>query len=237
MNHMTPKNLIRLSQQYEAALGKHLQRGSRARLQPALAMGRAAVALGLDTLELARMHERALGALKPANAKKASTKAAGIFFTQANTPIEETHRAARQGKAHLSRLEETLGERTEELAASNRQLQRGVARHKVMELAADKRGQHHQKSLAESLKLQRRLRQLTHRAMAAQEDQRKKISRELQDEIAQTLLGINVRLLSLKQKAQGNTKNFKRAIASTQRLVAQSARSVRLAAREMGHEQ
>jgi hypothetical protein len=76
------------------------------------------------------------------------------------------------------------------------------------------------------------LRQLTHQVLAAQEDERKKISRELQDEIAQTLLGINVRLLTLKQEARSNTKGLKNEIASTQRLVLKSAKSVRRAARE-----
>jgi signal transduction histidine kinase len=81
--------------------------------------------------------------------------------------------------------------------------------------------------LKESLQLQEGLRQLTHQVLAAQEDERKKISRELQDEIAQTLLGINVRLLSLKQEARTNTKGLKNEIASTQRLVVKSAKSVR----------
>ena len=43
---------------------------------------------------------------------------------------------------------------------------------------------------------------------------------ELQDEIAQTLLGINVRLLSLKRESSVNTGRLKNEIASTQRLVA-----------------
>jgi signal transduction histidine kinase len=76
------------------------------------------------------------------------------------------------------------------------------------------------------------LRQLTHQVLAAQEDERHKISHELQDEIAQTLLGINVRLLSLKQEARSNTRGLKNEIASTQRLVAKSAQSVRQAARK-----
>ena len=88
-------------------------------------------------------------------------------------------------------------------------------------------------ALKESLELQKRLRQLTHQVLAAQEDERKKISRELQDEIAQTLLGINVRLLSLKQEARSNTKGLKNEIASTQRLVVKSARSVRQVARKI----
>jgi signal transduction histidine kinase len=148
--------------------------------------------------------------------------------------IEETHHAARETKVHLSRLMATLGQRTEELATSNRQLQRGVVRRKVMEDAFEKRGKHHQKCLEESLELQKRLRQLTHQVIAAQEDERKKISCELQDEIAQTLLGINVRLLSLKQEARSNSAGLKNEIASTQQLVAKSARSVRQAGRKIG---
>jgi signal transduction histidine kinase len=68
----------------------------------------------------------------------------------------------------------------------------------------------------------------------AQENERKKISGELQNEIGQTLLGINVRLLSLKQEARNNTKGLKKEIASTQRLVVESANSVRRVAREFG---
>jgi signal transduction histidine kinase len=231
------QKLTGLSQRYAAALGKQLKRGPQASLQPALALGREAVALGLETLDLARIHEQALAAFELSSTKNGFTKLAGIFFAEANMPIAETQRAARQNKAHLVRLKETLGQRTEELAISNRQLQRGVVRRKIMEEAAEKRGRHHQKCLEESLELQKRLRQLTHRVIAAQEDDRKKISRDLQNEIAQTLLGINVRLLSLKQRSRKNTNGFKNEIASTQRLVLKSAQSVRRVAREIGFKQ
>jgi signal transduction histidine kinase len=228
------QKLIRLSQRYVAALRKHLKPGSGANLLPALELGRRAVTLGLETLELARIHEQALVTLKLSNVKNGLLKRAKIFFTEAIIPIVEIHRVARRGKVHLSRLKETLNHRTEELAASNRQLQRGVARRKVMEDAAEKNGRHHDKCVEESLQLQKRLRQLTHRVMLAHEDDRKHISRELQDEIGQTLLGINVRLLTLKQQARSNTKGLKNEIASTQRLVVKSARSVRRVARELG---
>lgn len=225
---------ITLSQQYGTALCQHLKPGAGANLQPAMALGRQAVALGLETLDLARIHGQALATLKLSKGNNGRNKRAEIFFTEANTPIEETHRAARQSNVHMNRMKETLNQRTEELAATNRQLQRGVVRRKVMEDAFEKSGQHHKKCLEESLQLQKRLRQLTHRVMATQEDERQSISRELQDEIAQTLLGINVRLLSLKQEARRNTKGLKNEIASTQRLVAKSARSVRRVAREFG---
>jgi signal transduction histidine kinase len=226
------QNLIRLSHSYVAALEKHLKRGPQASLQPALELGRQAVALGLETLELARIHEQALATLKLSGVKNAFTKLARIFFTEANTPIEETHRAARETRVHMSRLKEMLNHRTEELAATNRQLLRGAVRRKVIEEAAETNGRHHQKCLEESLQLQKRLRQLTHRVMAAQEDDRRHISRELQDEIGQTLLGINVRLLSLKQQSRSNIKGLKNEIATTQRLVLKSAKSVRRVARE-----
>ncbi|MEY4918409.1 MAG: hypothetical protein RL616_2322, partial [Verrucomicrobiota bacterium] len=230
---MKQTNLIRLSQQYVAALERHLKRGPGAGWQSALKLGRAAVALKLDTLELARIHEQALAALGLANVKNAFTKLAGIFFSEANALIEETHRAAQEGRAHLSRTQVALGVRTEELAVSKRELRRGVAQRKVMTDAAVKNGKHHDRSLEESLQLQKRLRELTHRALTTQEHERTHISHELQDEIAQTLLGINVRLLSLKQQSHSDTNGLKREITSAQRLVLKSARSVRRFAREL----
>jgi len=189
----------------------------------------------METLELARIHELALVKLKLAESKNGIIKRAEIFFTEVISPIVETHRAGRESKTQLNRLNETLTRRTAELAVTNRQLERGVSRRKSVESALKKSGEHYAKLLKDSLQLQEGLRQLTHEVLTAQEDDRKKISRELQDEIAQTLLGINVRLLSLKQEARTNTKGLKNEIASTQKLVLESAKSVRRAAREFGN--
>jgi signal transduction histidine kinase len=48
--------------------------------------------------------------------------------------------------------------------------------------------------------LQEQLRLLSRQLLLAQEEERKRISRELHDEIAQTLTGINVRLAALKPR-------------------------------------
>jgi len=233
------QKMIPLSQLYVAALRDHVKRGARAVpwCGTALELGRQAVALGLETLDLARIHDWALAALGLSGSKNGVRKRAGIFFSAANVPIEETHRAARQGKINLSRLNKTLDRRTEALAASNRQVRRGVVRRKVMEEDFAKSGRDHHKSLEESLQLQKLLRQLTRQALVAQEDDRTKISHELQDEIAQTLIGINVRLLSLKQGAGGNIQALKNEIASTQRMVVKSAKAMRRFARELGTHQ
>ncbi|MGO8699138.1 MAG: histidine kinase [Limisphaerales bacterium] len=226
------RKLTLMAGRYLGALRKHLEAGPGASLQPALRAGHQAVGLGLDTLELARMHEQALVALELSKQKNGLLKRAEIFFMEALTPIVETHRAARQSKINLNRLNGALTRRTIELAASNLQLRRGVIRRKRVEAALKKSGQHYTKLLKDSLQLQEGLRQLTHQVLAGQEEERKKISHQLQDEVAQTLLGINVRLLSLKQEAGINTKGLKNEIARTQRLVVKSARSIRQAARE-----
>lgn len=224
--------LIRLARRYQVALRKHLKQGPQASLQPALKLGRSAVALGLETLELARIHEQALAKAGLSSSHHGLIRRAERFFSEAITPIVETHRAARRSKTELNRINETLGQRTLELAVANRQLQRGIVRRKSVEAALKRSGVRYSKLLKDSLQLQEGLRQLTHQVLAAQEAEREKISHELQDEIAQTLLGINVRLLSLKQEARINTKGLKNEIADTQQLVAKSARSVRRTARE-----
>ncbi len=221
-----------LSRRYRTALRQHLRQGSSARLQTALGLGRQAVASGLETLELARIHEHALLTLKLSGRKKDRIKQAEIFFSEALVPIVETHRAAQQSKVDLRRLTKTLDRRTRDLASTNQQLHRGILRRKSVEAALKESGKHYARLLKESLHLQKGLRQLAHQVLAAQEDDRKKISRELQDEIGQTLLGINVRLLTLKQEARLNTKDLKNEIASTQRLVLKSAKSVRRVGRE-----
>jgi signal transduction histidine kinase len=226
------QNSAKLLQRYVMALRKYLKPGPRASLQPALKLGHQAVALGLETLELARIHEQALTALKLSKSRQELTKRAEIFFIQAISPIAERHRAV-QNKNGLKQLNGTLSQRTTELTTSKRQLQRDGVRHKIMEDAAEKKEMCHDKCLEESLELQKRLRQLTHQVLAAQEDERKKISCELQDEIAQTLLGINVRLLSLKQENRSNTNGLKNEIASAQCLVAKSAKFMRKFARKL----
>jgi signal transduction histidine kinase len=223
---------LKLSERYLTALRNHLKPGASDGAQPARRLGRQAAALGLKPLELARIHGGALASLKVINGKNALSQRAKVFFTSADRVVAQANGGATQKKGGLNHLRETLGERTDQLAATHRRLQRCIVRRKLVEQAFAKSGRHHKKCLEESLLLQKRLRQLTHRVLAAQEIERQQVGKELQDEIAQTLLGINVRLLSLRQEARNNVKGFKNEIASTQRLVLSSAKSVRRAARE-----
>jgi len=228
------KKLDRLSREYATALRKHLKQGPRASLAPARELGRRAAAIGLETLDVAKVHEAALAALEASSSNDGIIKRAELFFTETITPIEETHRAEIRATAHLDQLHTTLGRRTADLAFSHRSLKQGIVQRKLAEQALKESGGHYARLLKESRLLQKRLRHLTHQLLRTQETKRKKISRELHDEIAQTLLGINVRLLTLKQEATINTKGFKKEIASTQRLVGKSAKTISRFARGYG---
>ncbi len=220
------RKLTGLSRGYAAALRKHLKQGRRASLQSARTLGRQAVALGLETLDVARIHEVALAKLvlpkHSSGTQNGIVKRAELFFVEAITPIENTHRAAREASGHLNQLTKTLGRRMVELAASGRHLKRGIVRRKAAEEALKKSGKHRATLLEQSRLLQEHLRQMTRQILLAQEDKRTKISRELHDEIAQTLLGINVRLVTLKREATVNAKGLKKEIANTRRLVEKS---------------
>jgi signal transduction histidine kinase len=230
------RKLTALSQRYVAALRKHLKPGPQATppCGTALALGRRAAALNLETLDVAKIHEDALATLEAASSKNGLIKRAQIFFAEAVTPIEETHRASLNANVRLSRLNRTLGRRTVDLAASHRSLKRDIVQRKTVEQALKKSGEHSRTLLKESRRLQKHLQRLAHQILLAQEDKRKKISRDLHDEIAQTLLGINVRLLTLKKAAAINTSGFKKEIVSTQELVDKSVKSIKRFAREFG---
>ena len=81
--------------------------------------------------------------------------------------------------------------------------------------------------------MQKNLRQLTHQIIMAQEEERKEISRELHDEVVQTLVGINVELSALGKGASIGLHNLKEKIAHTQRLVENSVNEVHRFAREL----
>jgi signal transduction histidine kinase len=226
--------VVALSQRYVAALRKHLKQRPQASLQPARELGHQAMSLGLETLDVARIHEGALATLEASSSRDGIIERAEVFFAEAITPIEKTHQAALKANVRLSQLNKTLGRGTVDLAVSNRSLKQEIARRKTVEKALKKSGEHSKELLEESRRLQKHLQHLTHRILSAHEDKRKKISRDLQDEIAQTLLGINVRLLTLRKEAAVNTKGLKKEIASTQRVVDMSVKSIKQFARDFG---
>jgi signal transduction histidine kinase len=233
------RKLNGLAQRYVAALRKHLKQGPQpvpAR-GPAQNLGRRAMALGLETLDLARFHEQALITLMlpgySSSIREAMVRRAGKFFAEAITPIEKTHRAAQEDNDQLVQLNQALNQRSVELIASNRQLQQEILQRKSVEVSLRKSEQHYSRLLEQSRHMQEQLRLLSRQLLSAQEEERKMISRELHDEIAQTLTGINIQLATLKVEAAFNVKGLQKKITRTQRMVEKSVDIVHRFAREL----
>jgi len=113
----------------------------------------------------------------------------------------------------------TLRRVAEKVTARNLRLEKEiVARQKI---ETDLRAKRKEQSdlLRQSRLQQKMLRDFSHRILNVQEDERKRISRELHDVIAQTLVSINVHLAVLNQGGADSPANFHRQIARTQMLI------------------
>jgi PAS domain S-box-containing protein len=128
---------------------------------------------------------------------------------------------------------EATQRRVEVLGASNRKLEHEIVRRRKVEKALKKSDQHQARLLRQSRQMQEHLRHLSHQILHAQEEERKRISRELHDVIAQSLVGINVHLAELTRGAAANPGGLRQKVARTQQLVQESVDIVHRFAREL----
>lgn len=226
-----------LSKDYETSLREHLRSRSDLGLGRARKLGVRALRLGLATLELAKIHEEASFALLASRdsggVKSGLIRRGVIFFTEAITPIEETHRGALEANQHMKAMLATLTQRTRELTSSRSQLNGEVRRCKTAERSLRISEAATKRHLVKSQAMQGELRLLSRRLLSVQEDERKRISRELHDVVAQTLTGINIQLIALAKQSTADVKSLKRKIASTRRLVEDSVEIVHRFARDL----
>ncbi|MEQ1843019.1 MAG: histidine kinase, partial [Verrucomicrobiales bacterium] len=234
MNH----DPITFTALYRAALRAYLKEGRNASLEPALCLGNQAVAEGLVPLDLATLHEQALITEElpdcPAIKRASLLKRAGSFFGMAVSSMEtNASPSPKTTSAHLRKSIATLSQRCVELATTNLALDREITGRKEVEATLRDREVRYSRSLQKSDDLQEQLRQLSRQLLVAQEDERKRISRELHDVVAQALAGINIRLALLKRGATLNTKELIRNISLTHRVVKKSTAIVQHFAREL----
>ena len=191
------RKLTGLSRKYQAALRKPLSKIPR-RVCRHAGTGTPGHDPGLETLDLARIHEQALIALVlprySHGTRESLVRRAGAFFAGVITPLERTHHTAPDQSLPVQ-TNNALRQRTVRLLVlSNRQLKLEIPRRRLAEESLRKSEQHYCRLLQQSRQMQERLRLLSRQVLSAQEEERKKISRDLHDVIAQTLTGINVRL-------------------------------------------
>jgi signal transduction histidine kinase len=121
----------------------------------------------------------------------------------------------------------------ESLADANEEQRREIVRRKAIEEALERNAHQQRVMLEQSRSLHAQLRHLTHEVLQVQEEERKRISRDLHDEITQTLVGINIHLESLSREATTHPGRLKAKIVRTQRVVEKAVDSVHRFAREL----
>ncbi|HEU0038928.1 MAG TPA: histidine kinase, partial [Verrucomicrobiae bacterium] len=205
-----------LSRQYAAALCRYLKRPQETHLQQAYELGREASARGLGVLDVARVHQSALAScLSPTQsaAEKARTlRAAETLFMETLSPFEAMHRGFRDANLELQQLNAQLKRRNAELRASE---------------------DHFHQLFEQARVMQENLRALSTKILHVQEEERKHISRELHDEVGQSLTAINTNLTMLQRNGTVDSALLKKKIADTQSLLEQTMETVHRFAREL----
>ena len=218
------------SRRYHAALRKRLEHGPEPGPQRALGLGRQAVDLGMGTLDVARIHEQAVMTLVSSGASSRNRQRriarAKSFFAEAVAPIEKTHPAVLEAQMRAGQLGESLRKRAAELAVSKRRLKRAIIRRQESEATLEKSRKDRARLVQESGRLRNRLRSRTREILWAQEEERKRTSDELHEQVAQALVAIRIELLTLNGAAQADTRNLKREIVKTQKLARESTKAI-----------
>ena len=201
-------------------------------------MGSHMISAGLSVLEFAEIHEHIIiDKVLPnlsIDTQAATIKQAAIFFSSAlHTPKPSvrgsTQRITRSNNATVA----MLSQRSTEFSIENSKLKQEINNCKINELALVD-GEKRIVFLLERSRVQEaQMRQLSRDVLAAQENERKEISRDLHDVIAQTLAGINIRLAALKREAELNAKGIDHKITHAQQMVSKAVDIVHRYARKL----
>lgn len=222
---------------YAARLRQYLGREQEALLQEAYELGRHAIARGVGILDMARIHQQAAahclwraGLLKGPGKELAAAEA---FFLETLAPFEAAHRGFRLVNLQLHRVNQALAESNHKLARTNRDLQREVAERKRTEKALRVSEEHYRRLFHQARFMQENLRNLSTQILHVQEEERKRVSRELHDEVGQALTAISTQLEMIQKNAANGTPRAGPRIADTQGLLAQTMETVHRFAREL----
>jgi len=128
---------------------------------------------------------------------------------------------------------EEVQRRLEDLTETNLVLNREIVLRQTVEQTLQKSELRQTRLLEHSRLMQAQLRHLSHQILQTQEEERMRISHDLHDEIAQTLVGINVHLATLTREAAAGPKSLQQKIARTQQMLEKSVEKVHQFARNL----
>jgi signal transduction histidine kinase len=144
-------------------------------------------------------------------------------------------RAARVAVSDITPIKEAEAarRRVEMLEMANQELRREIAQRQRAEADLMRIRERQAALLVEANRMQQQLRHLSRRILHAQEEERKRISRELHDQVTQTLVGVHVQLSALMRVAGVTPEEQGRRILRAQRLLEESVDLVHGFAREL----
>ncbi|MDB6031718.1 MAG: nreB [Verrucomicrobiales bacterium] len=222
---------------YEAKLRRYLESRGEDGLEEAYQCGRQALSLQIGLLDLAKAHEDAqislLSTIADLSEKAKLFHHAGEFFREALSPFEAVQRGFRETGAKYSELNQELARRNLELAETNHKLEVEAANRKNTERALRASEEHYRDLFQEAKAMQENLRSLSHRVLQAQEEERKRISRELHDEVGQSLTAINVNLTVLHQSGEFKNHKVVKRMFDTQQIVRDTMDTVHRFSKEL----
>lgn len=225
---------------YEQALWLYLKKEGAVTsgdLSTARALGRQAVRLGLETLDLATLHAHALqtqdAIAAPSAQKRTLQKRSRAFFAECNYEIEKIRPARVAATLQIEALTALVKQHRSDLRDARRLLAKERTRSVSLEKNLGK-SQAYAVSLGnQSRQLQKQMSLLSRRSLNVLEEERSRISRELHDVIAQLLAGINLRLVQMDIEVVRDSRSVSNNLKQTQRLVEKSMGIVHRFAREL----
>jgi signal transduction histidine kinase len=228
----------RFAGRYLSALRTHLTKPSGASPgEAATLLGQQAHHLRLTIGDVTEIHVQSLAALTTsdfsARSRIGAIRRSHTFIAAVSEALEGHCRIKRANTERLRSMIATLTDRTKDLAASNKKLKREISQRLTAEQSLRKSEQKTLDLLGQSRRMQEELRKLSRRLLRAQEDERKRISRELHDVVAQALTSINLRLDLLKTHSASSAKELHTNIATAQKLVHESVEIVHRFARDL----
>jgi signal transduction histidine kinase len=230
---MTKTNsVLRLT--YREALNEHLARPCKATLRKGFALGKAALRAGMEIFDLISLHHQALaeGAMPDGSSMMQTRSAVGLesFLLAALSPFK-TASGAKAGSS--DRKGKTLSaEHMDALSSRNARLEEEIANLQRAETAMREGKDHYFQLYQNARAMEAKLRELSAQVLSAQEDERKRISRELYDEIGQALIAVKVTIAMLKIRAASDPA-FQSNVAEAERLLANTMETVHSFAREL----
>ena len=126
----------------------------------------------------------------------------------------------------VSKQAEEARRHAEILARSNEDLKQEIVRRQAVEDALKESDRHQRQLVEQACRLQEELRAMSRGSLQAREEDHRRISRDLHDDIAQTLVGIKVHLEALSRMSTISPAELRKHIAKTQQLVEKSVTAV-----------